>query len=149
VNDAESTGLVALRRIRDGVEPQIPLGKLVGFRLTEAEPGRVAFELVAGRELLNSGGVLHGGVLSLVIDQAVGDAVRTLLPNGTPYMTTDLYVSYIRSPDVGATLRCTAEVAFLGGRTAKVSSRVSRGDEVLCECLSTLYVRRAAREPRR
>jgi uncharacterized protein (TIGR00369 family) len=102
VNNAESTGLAALRRIRDGVEPQIPLGKLIGFRLTEAEPGWVAFELVAERELLNSGGVLHGGVLSLVIDQAVGDAVRTLLPDGTPYMTMDLYVSYVPSADVGA-----------------------------------------------
>ena len=148
MNDAESTGLAALRRIRDGVEPQIPLGELIGFRLTEAEPGWVAFELVAERELLNSGGVLHGGVLSLVVDQAVGDAVRTLLPDGTPYMTTDLYVSYVRPAGVGATLRCTAEVTFLGGRTAKVSSRVYRGDEVVCECLTTLYVRRSAQKPR-
>jgi acyl-coenzyme A thioesterase PaaI-like protein len=63
-------------------------------------------------------------------------------------MTMDLYVSCVRSADVGATLRCTAEVTFLGGRTAKVSSRVSQGDGVLCECLSTLYVRRAAQPPR-
>lgn len=141
-----TTGLMALRRVRDGLEPQVPLGELLGFRLTEANPGHVALEFAAGPELVNSGGALHGGVLGLIIDQAVGDAVRTLLPDGTPYMTVDLYLSFVRPAEIGTTLRCIADVTFLGGRTAKATAQVCGGDMILCECLSTLHVRRSARE---
>lgn len=140
--DAEpGTGLDALRAVRDGTAPPIPLAAAMGFRLVEADPGWVAFELTPGDQHVNSGGIVHGGVVGFVLDQAIGDAVRTLLPDGVPYVTLDLYLTYVRAVRPGATVRCEAWVTSMGRRTARTSGRaVDDGGRTAVECMSTLYV---------
>lgn len=139
-DDEEPSGLAALRRIRDGKSDPIHLAGLLHFALVEAELGRVAFTMRPDRTHVNSGGIVHGGVLGLVLDQAIGDAVRTLLPDGVRYVTLDLYMTYVRPAEPGQELRCEAWVTHKGRRTARTSGRVLLGEKILCECYSTLYI---------
>ena len=136
----DATGLAALRAIRDGDRPQIALAATLGFRLVEADPGWIAFEMQPGADMVNSGGIVHGGVLGLVLDQAIGDAVRTLLPDGVPYVTLDLYLTYLRPVRPGTAVRCEAWVTHFGRRTARTAGRVLDGSRTTCECMSTLFI---------
>jgi uncharacterized protein (TIGR00369 family) len=138
-----SSGLAALRRVRDGLTSPIPLAALMSFRLVEAEPGRVAFEMAPDVQHANSLGVVHGGVPALALDQAVGDAVRTMLPDDVPYSTIDLFLTYVRPVSPGSGLRCEAWVTHLGRRTARVAGRVTTSGKTVCECLSTLWIDRS------
>lgn len=136
----EPGGLAALRAIRDGDRPQIALGSIIGFRLIQAEPGRVAFESKLSEAAANSNGVIHGGVLGLVLDQAVGDAVRTLLPDGVGYATADLFLSYLAPVRPGETVVYEAWVTHRANSTIRVRGRAVREDEEVCECMATLRV---------
>lgn len=142
VSAEEPSGETALRMIRDGRRPQIPLGGMLEFDLTTVEPGRVGFDLRTDERMVNSGGIVHGGVLSLVLDQAIGDAVRTLLPDEVRYVTLDLYLTYLRPIKAGTTVRCEAWVTHLGRRTARTAGKVVDGSKIACECMSTLFVDR-------
>lgn len=138
--DAVPGGLAALRAIRDRRRPQIPLGDLLGFTLVEAEPGRVAFDIEPAATLANSGGVIHGGVLGIVLDQAVGDAVRTTLPDGVGYATVDLFVSYLHPVHPDETVRCEAWVTHRARRTVRTAGRADQGGTPVAACMATLRV---------
>lgn len=142
-----TTGLEALQDIRDGRRPQIELAAMLGFRLVEAEPGRVAFTSCHDERMVNSGGIVHGGVLGLVLDQAIGDAVRTLLADGQRYVTLDLYLTYLKPVQPGSRLRCEAWVTSRTRRTARTTGRVLCDGDVVCECMSTLFIAEAEGPP--
>ena len=44
----------------------------LGARISEAEPGRVVLELVAGPQHRHGGGVVQGGVITQIADAAMG-----------------------------------------------------------------------------
>jgi uncharacterized protein (TIGR00369 family) len=47
-------------------------------------------------ELLQSRGIVHGGVYAALVDIAAGEAIRSLLAPGETVSTIDLNVSYLR-----------------------------------------------------
>src|SRR5437870_13465805 len=54
----------------------------LGARITEAEPGRVVLELVAGPQHRHGGGVVQGGVITQIADAAMGMSLATLQEDG-------------------------------------------------------------------
>ena len=60
--------------IKDGTAPPPGIARLLGFRLTDVRPGRVAIEFDAGPEHANPMGTLHGGVFCDLADAAMGYA---------------------------------------------------------------------------
>ncbi len=70
--------------------------KTIGARITEAEPGRVVLELVAGPEHRHGGGVVQGGVITQIADAAMGMSVATLQENGTWNTTIELKINFLR-----------------------------------------------------
>src|SRR5438067_2180809 len=96
----------------------------LGARITEAEPGRVVLELIAGPEHRHGGGVVHGGMISALADSAMGRSLRTLVPGVARAMSFDLKLSFISPARVGETLRATGRVVHAGRRTAVGECRV-------------------------
>jgi uncharacterized protein (TIGR00369 family) len=94
--------------------------KLVGIEFDAAAPGHVACTVTLRTEHLNYNEVVHGGVISSLIDSAAGGAVRTVRTAeeiaSRPHATTDLHVVYI-APATGTRLVATARVVRRG-RTA-------------------------------
>lgn len=92
----------------------------VGIETVTAEPGRVVNRVRLAEHHLNSNDVVHGGVISSLIDSAAGSAVRTLRMDAEirerPHATSDLHVSYL-APARGEELVAEARVAKMG-RTA-------------------------------
>src|SRR5215472_3739063 len=68
----------------------------LGARITEAEPGRVVLELVAGPEHRHGGGVVQGGVITQIADAAMGMSLATLQEDGVWNTTIELKINFLR-----------------------------------------------------
>ena len=94
--------------------------KLVGIDFDSAEPGRVVCTVHLRADHLNYNEVVHGGVISSLIDSAAGGAVRTIRTRdeiaARPHATSDLHVVYLAAAR-GARLVADARVVR-SGRTA-------------------------------
>jgi uncharacterized protein (TIGR00369 family) len=113
------TGLQYLEAIRSGALPAPPITRLVGFALSEIGEGRAVFEFQPGEEHANPMAGTNGGVLTTVLDSAMGCAIATKLPAGQGYTTLELKINFVR-PVTHATGRLFAEgrVVHLGSKTA-------------------------------
>src|SRR5438270_5421514 len=81
----------------------------LGARITEAEPGRVVLELVAGPQHRHGGGVVQGGVITQIADAAMGMSLATLQPDGMWNTTIELKINFLR-PVVEGRLRAVGRV---------------------------------------
>jgi uncharacterized protein (TIGR00369 family) len=81
----------------------------LGARITEAEPGRVVLELVAGPRHRHGGGVVQGGVISQIADAAMGMSLATLQPDGIWNTTIELKINFVR-PAIEGRLRAVGRV---------------------------------------
>jgi len=76
----------------------------LGARISEAEPGRVVLELVAGPQHRHGGGVVQGGVITQIADAAMGMSLDTLQEEGMWNTTIELKINFLR-PVVEGRLR--------------------------------------------
>jgi uncharacterized protein (TIGR00369 family) len=139
---ASMTGLEVLRAIAAGELPGPGMGKTMGFRLVEAEPGLVVFEGTPGPHLLNPLGSVHGGYALTLIDSACGCAVHSELDAGVGYTTVETKVNFTRAIDpAGGPVRCEGRV-LSRGRTIATADAFLRDESgrLLAHGTSTLIL---------
>ena len=100
-------GLGFLKAIIAGTLPQPPISEIMGFHLTEAEPGRVVFEGLPNLQHYNPIGSVHGGFAATLLDSALGCAIFSTLHKGDAWTTLELKLNYMRgmSHDTGPVRR--------------------------------------------
>lgn len=98
-----------------GEVPPPPIARLIGFTLTEVEPGRAVVELEVGPQHANPMGTLHGGVLCDIADAAMGMAYAATLGEGESFTTLELKINFLKPVRAGK-LVATGRVVK-GGRT--------------------------------
>jgi len=98
-----------------GEAPPPPVATLIGFRLTEVEPGHAVIELEATERHANPMGTLHGGVLCDIADAAMGTAYASTLEEGETYTTLELKINFLKPVWTGK-LRAVGRLVK-GGRT--------------------------------
>src|SRR5438552_1013780 len=96
----------------------------LGATISEAEPGRVVLELVAGPQHRHGGGVVQGGVITQIADAAMGMSLATLQQDGMWNTTIDLKLNFISAAKVGEKLLAVGHVVHAGRRTAVTECRV-------------------------
>ncbi len=113
------TGLRIMQAIRDGSLPPPPIGKLIGFCCTLAEPGCITMEVDAAERLENPAGLIHGGVAATLLDTVLAAAVHTRLPAESFPVTINLNITFLRrlTADSGR-LRACGRVVNLGRTVA-------------------------------
>jgi uncharacterized protein (TIGR00369 family) len=89
----------------------IPHCRLLGMRLDEVRHAYAAMSLAYDERFIGNWktGVLHGGVITVLLDTLCGLAVMTAVPAGTPLATLDLRIDYLRPAAPGRIIRGTAE----------------------------------------
>ena len=104
----------------------------MGFRLAEAQNGRARIECVVSEAHTNTLGFCHGGVISGLMDMAVGVAAKSSLDDPLRGVTTvSLTVNYQRPGEVGRTL--SAEATVQSGRrilSCAVTVQDDRGEAI-------------------
>ena len=120
------SGLAFMEAIRDGALPQPPIGRVLDYRVTEVEDGRVAFEGTPGFDHTNPMGTVHGGWYGTLLDSAMACAVMTKVPRGSLYTTLEYKVNVTRTLPVGTPIFCEGVVSH-AGRTTGVATGELRG----------------------
>jgi uncharacterized protein (TIGR00369 family) len=91
-----TTGIEFLKRMVAGDYPNIPMADHLGFRIVEAEPGRV---VVAGRpdeRCYNLMGSAHGGWAAAFLDTCMALAAMSTLDEDNRHTTLDIRINYLR-----------------------------------------------------
>jgi uncharacterized protein (TIGR00369 family) len=104
-----------IRKIQAGEVPPPPVATLIGFTLTEVEPGRAVVAFEAGRRHANPMGTVHGGVLCDSADAAMGIAYAATLDEDETFTTLELKINFLKPVRTGP-LVATGRVVK-GGRS--------------------------------
>jgi len=104
-----------IRMLQRGDAPPPPVARLIGFILTEVEPGRAVIALDADGRHANPMGTLHGGVLCDIADAAMGMAYASTLEESETFTTLELKINFLKPVREGR-LVATGRVVK-GGRT--------------------------------
>ena len=118
-----------------GIDPQffdflcqrwsVPVHKALAVDLAYLGEGKAGMRMKATHEYSTVRGRLHGGIMSTVLDTAMGWA---LLSQGYNPMTTDMYMNYLATVFEDTELAADAQVVHLGNRTA-VAEAAMRDDQ--------------------
>jgi len=90
-----------IRKIQAGELPPPPVATLIGFTLTEVEPGRAVVEFQADGRHANPMGTVHGGVLCDIADAAMGIAYAATLDEDETFTTLELKINFLKPVRTG------------------------------------------------
>jgi uncharacterized protein (TIGR00369 family) len=123
---ATLTGLQLMRAIVRGELPAPPVAQLVGFGIDRVDEGNVVFSMDPLEAHQNPLGTVHGGIITTLLDSAMGCAVHTTLPAGTMYTTLELKANFLRPSFAGgARLLAEGTVLHRGSTTALVEATIT------------------------
>ncbi len=126
-------GLDYLLAIREGRIPQPPAARLIGYRLSEVERGRVVFELEPDECHYNPFATVHGGIIGTLLDSAMTAAVLSTVGIGLACSTLEMKVNFVR-PVTGAVGLLRAEGSVIHG-----GSSVATAEGKLLDVSGKLY----------
>ena len=139
------SGIDFMRAFLTGDLPAPPFMELLGIRIVSVDPGSVAFEFEPGEYMYSPLGNVHGGIVTVLLDTAMGCSFHTTLPAGVGYTTLELKVNFLRpvTSKVG-TLRAEGHVIHSGSRVATADARLlDREKKLHAHATSTLLILRA------
>lgn len=142
--DGSETALDGLAQLRAMIASgaKAAMAETLGFRLVEADRGRVAFEGEPGKSVYNPMGAVHGGYAATLLDSACGLSVHSQLEAGKGHTTLELKVSYLRGlTERSGMVRAEGRVLSAGRRVAFAEATLHDGAGRLCAtATSTLLV---------
>ena len=120
---------------KDGIKKRLannPVVEFVGIKLVEVAPGRSNLVLPHRQELLNSMGVLQGGILGVLADVAGGVSLYSVLPDPVKVVipTIEFKLNFLR-PAGGEDVIARGRVAHPGRRIAVCQVDLSTKAEAL------------------
>jgi uncharacterized protein (TIGR00369 family) len=135
-------GLEFMRAFLSGDLPPPPFMQLLGVRILSVESSSVTFEFDPAEYMYSPLGNVHGGIVTVLLDSAMGCSFHTTLPAGVGYTTLELKVNFLKSvtAKVG-TLRAVGRVIHSGSRVGTAEARLlDARDKMYAHATSTLLV---------
>ncbi len=115
--------------------------QVLGMKVTEANPESLTIELPYDERHVGnpSTGVIHGGVLTTLMDTACGTMVINALPEFELCPTLDLRVDYVRAAEPGQSIFALAEAYRVSRNVVFTRCTVHQGDvkEPVANCVAT------------
>lgn len=135
-------GLDYLQAIADGKIPYPPLLQTLDFKAVSVTEGQAVFSFVPQKLHYNAIGTVHGGVISALLDTAMGCSLHSLLPAGTSYTTLELKTNFLKAVTLqSGELRAVGKVIHRGGRTALIEAQLlDNEDKLFAHGVSTCLI---------
>ena len=86
------------KAMADGTVPHPPIADLIGFKVVEADRGKIGIELVCNEKMVNSIGAVQGGIAATIADASMGMAAMTLMDDAHYAITVELKINFLRQP---------------------------------------------------
>ena len=120
------SGLELLQGMRDGINPQAPIGYEMGFHIEIAEPRRVASAALPSKRFYNPIGSVHGGYALTLLDSCMSCAVQTHLPAGKGYTTVEIKTNFVKAmSDRTGRIRAEGKSIQVGQRIGTAEGRIT------------------------
>lgn len=114
-----------------------PYAKKLGMRLVEAEPGRAVVEMTPGEDVINILGMMHGGVIFSLIDEAFQVSCNA---HGTVAVALNMTLTYHEAPKPGTVLRAESREIH---RSRKIGTYIiqvtDEGGTLIASCQALAY----------
>ena len=114
-----------------------PLHRQFGFTITSHGDGLCEAACTIDSAHLNFGGVVHGGVMYLLLDVTAYCAAVTILPADTNARTHDIHVSMMRPTPAGAQLVLRAAVRKRGRSLYFIDSEATSNGQLVASARIT------------
>ncbi len=95
-----------------------PFEEYLGMRIEEAGHGRAVLSMPFRVKLSQGKGLLHGGAVTALADTAVAMAIKSVLPEGTHFVTMELSLKF-HAPIRSGVVRAVASIEERDERTIK------------------------------
>lgn len=136
------SGLDYLQAMGEGKIPFPPLLHTLDFRPTHLEKGKVIFSFQPQEFHYNPIGSVHGGVISAILDSAMGCTLHSVLEAGSGYTTLELKVNFLKAvTNKIEELHAVGKIIHAGGRTALVEAQlIDKDNTVYAHGVSTCLI---------
>jgi len=98
-----------------------PFEDLLDFTIEHSADGEASLSVPFRVKHANGGGIMHGGVLVSLADTAVAMAIKSVLPEGTHFATTQMEMTF-HAPAHAGRVRAQARVTGPEGRSFEGSA---------------------------
>lgn len=130
-----------LRAIAAGEVHVAPAIELLGARLISIAPGRVIVSFKPDILYCNALGVVHGGIVSALLDTAMGYAATSTLANGEAFTTAQLNVNFVSAlPPHAPEATAIGHVIHRGKRTLIAEAVLSGSDKLYARGSATCMI---------
>jgi uncharacterized protein (TIGR00369 family) len=135
----QHTGAELLEMMSDGRIPMPPVAATMDFASFDVADGVVTVTLEPNEFHYNPLGLVHGGVIAMLLDTVAGCAVHATLPAGVGYASIDLTVKFLRPVTVRTGLvTAVGRVTHSGSRTSLAEATLSDAQgRLLATAIST------------
>lgn len=117
-----------------------PAGNWLGFTLEHIDKGSATLLITVRPEMTNPYGNIHGGMMSLVIDEAIGWGVVSM-DTELHYTSLTLNVDFLYAVKEGERMRATSKVLRVGKKIINVECHVyDMNERILARANSNLIV---------
>tara|TARA_R110002124_G_scaffold1637_8_gene9993 strand:+ start:4824 stop:5327 length:504 start_codon:yes stop_codon:yes gene_type:complete len=113
-----------IQMMKDVLIQHVPHARALGLTIKDAKRGEAWLTVPYDKRLIGNveTGVIHGGVITAMLDNACGVAVQLALPERNSIATLDLRIDYMKPATPGETLtghahcyKVTRNIAFVRG----------------------------------
>ena len=145
VTTAERRAAELSTLLKRGLTERIGVGHTLGMNVELMPEGRTVCTMTPTPALANAMLTVHGGILTTMLDTAMGAAIFLRLPDDTLYTTLELNTHFIRSVRLDdGELRCEGNALHVGRTTATAEARITDPEGRLvahatCTCLVRSY----------
>jgi len=134
------SGLEFVQGLVDGTLPLNTMAKTLGYDIVEAANGRVVLACEPNDTQLNPWGTVHGGLSAILLDSAMGLAIRSTQEKGVGSTTLEFKISLVRpiKPETGlitaegVVLNCGRRVGTAEGRITDRQGRLLAHGTTTC-----------------
>jgi acyl-CoA thioesterase len=120
-----------------------PFIKFVGIEVPQLGKGYARFVLPFKPDLANSIGLMQGGVIAALADEAVAFALYSLVPDGETFNTVEMKINFLGAVKEGD-VTAEAQIAKRGRTISLGEFEVRQADRLVAKGLCT-YIHLAAR----
>ena len=138
----QMSGYDYLQAMGDGKIPLPPILHTLDFKVNHLEKGIVIFSFEPQEFHYNPIGSVHGGVITAILDSAMGCSLHSLLDAGVGYTTLELKVNFLKAVNIKTgLLKAVGKVINAGSRSALVEAQlIDESGKIYAHAVSTCMI---------
>ncbi|MDR3680181.1 MAG: PaaI family thioesterase [Flavipsychrobacter sp.] len=136
------SGLEYLNAMSEGKIGLPPLLYTMDFTVEHEERGQAIFSFRPQEFHYNPIGTVHGGVITAILDSAMGCSLHSTLPAGTGYTTLELKVNFLKAVTIKTgELKAIGKIIHAGSRTSLIEAQlIDKAGTVYAHAVSTCMI---------